>query len=150
MLRGGTGEGTPLCHSAEHSCQHSPLESQSSIPAITRGTGPSLPWKIKPSSSDTFTRHQECLTLAATSMAWSPTALRGGRRSVSTESCHLVLAQHLAPFLLSAEPKPFAGEKGKGQHTTVHTLQRRDPGADPRTGICMDRLGVPTLPGALS
>lgn len=75
---------------------------------------PSLPWKIKHNSNEIFfPRHRECLTLAATSIAWSPTALRGGRRSVSTERLATHLAQHLAPPLLWRAKSSWPGRRGR-------------------------------------
>lgn len=134
-----------------------PLKSQTSIPTTARSTDPSLPWKIKHNSSDISTRHQECLTLAATSIAWSPTALRGGRRSVSTQRLSFV-TWHSTWHLLSAleSQKLLAWEEGRGQHNfvqTCSTLQARGASViqepDPRTVSSHGQAGGPHPPGGL-
>lgn len=74
--------------------------------------------KQNTTSSDISTRHQECLTLAATSMAWSPTALRGGRRAVSTEPLSLVTCHSTWHRLSSLQSqKILVGTRGRGSTT---------------------------------
>lgn len=158
MLRSGTGEGTPLCHCLQDPAANTGWGGERLSKTLLQPGAqiPSLPWKIKHNSNESFfPRHWECLTLAATSIAWSPTALRGGRRSVSTKCLALVTwhcTWHSTRHLLSSleSQKLLAWEKGKGQHNIVQTcstLQARDASLDPRTASSMDRPGVPTLSG---
>lgn len=105
-----------------------PLKSQRNIPALPRSTDPSPPWKTDHSSSDISRRHQECLTLAATSIAWSPTALRGGRGSVSTE--HLAFVTCHSPWhLLSSlqSQKLLLGRRGRGSTLSRPALDLHGP-----------------------
>lgn len=107
---------------------------KTSIPFIIRSAKPSLPWKIRTNNGDFFPGHEEdlvSLTLAVASAAWSPTALQGGRRSVS--AVHRVPIVHhprsgtrpvrYSPLCACKLKAPALREEGRGSST----LSSHDP-----------------------